>query len=332
MNYISVAKSVALSFLCLCSIALNAHKGSSCCSTTDSCQQKEPAISCCPSNEKTSCKTESCTKETCSADTCNEEKTNLKKKKSKKEKTPTVAKKEKKKRKTLSTYDYETLKKEKEKFLAKGNNDLAIKFIEKMVPLCTDLAELSGLMLELADLLFETSHLVKAERLYTEFVHLYPGHKQAEYASYKSILCSYWKTLDHFRDQSKTHETLALVDTFLQRKEIFTTYQKEVIEIQTSCQEKLLDSEVSIFNFYLQRGDLLAAKTRLENIEKEFLTLLPDKEPILISLACDLAQKENNTTVLEEKKLLLEQKFPEYIQQKTVIADAKQTRSNVDRF
>ena len=127
-----------------------------------------------------------------------------------------------------------------------------------------------------------------AETLYNEFVHLYPGDDKAEYASYKAILCSVWATLDHFRDQSKTKETIEAAQKFLERKEVFTTYATQVQEILTSCHEKLFESEVSVFQFYLKRGDYLAAKTRLENIEKEFVPLLPAKESLALYLTTQL--------------------------------------------
>lgn len=237
----------------------------------------------------------------------------------------------KKKKTTLSYLDYEELKKAKEKLLKRGSKDIAIKYIEKMVPLCTDLGELCSLMLELADLLFELGHLEKAGRLYDEFIHMYPGDEKAEYASYKSILCCYWKTLDYYRDQSKTEETVEKSKQFLERKKLFTTYADEVETILTSCNEKLLDSEINIFNFYLKQNNFLAAETRLKNIETDFLPILPAKEPVLLTLACDLAEKQNNQLLLAEKKNLLEQKFPDFVQQKTVVADAKQKRS-IDKF
>ncbi len=272
--------------------------------------------------------------------TCSSEQETVTKKNNKKEtkKKKKKARKKKKKakqqspKKTFSKLEYEELKVEKTKLLEKGNKEIAIKYIEKMVPLCTDLNELSGLMLELADLLFDLGYLARAELLYTEFVHLYPGDQKAEYASYKAVLCSYWKTLDYFRDQSKTKETVDLAKKFLNRKDVFTTYTKEVEDILIACNEKLFESEVNIFNFYVKRGDYLAAQTRLTNIEKEFLPLLPGKEPDIITLACDLAEKQNNKELLTEKQKILEEKFPEYLQRKTIVASSTKKRSSVDKF
>lgn len=235
-------------------------------------------------------------------------------------------------RKKISDSNYEELKVVKEQLIAKGYKESAIKYIEKMVPLCTDLGELADLMLELADILFDLGSLIKAERLYGEFVHLYPGDKKAEYASYKEILCSYWKTLEYFRDQSKTKETVDLAKKFLERKDVFVTYKKQVQEIMSSCYEKLLDSEINIFNFYLKQENYTAARTRLANIEKEFLPLLPEKEPILITLACNLAEQQNDKQLLTSKKLELATKFPEFEKQKEIVASAKDKKAFANKF
>lgn len=244
----------------------------------------------------------------------------------------------KKKSTRLSDMTYEELKEEKKKLIAKGNHEIAIKYIEKMVPLCSDLGELSDLMIELADLLFEAGNLEKAERLYAEFASMYPGHKKAEYASYKAIICSYWGTLDHQRDQSKTKETIERAESFLKQKATFTTYTSQVDEILYACRERLLESEMAIFHYYMQRQDYVAAQSRLDNIEKEMIPVLPAKEPVIITLACELAEKQNNVAVLEEKKAILTQRFPDFVADKPlVVATATTELKNtskpaLDRF
>jgi outer membrane assembly lipoprotein YfiO len=249
-----------------------------------------------------------------------------------------IAKAEKKKKnKRIGEMTYDELKEEKKKLIAKGNTESAIKYIEKMVPLCSDLAELSDLMIELADLLFDSGNLAKAEHLYSEFASMYPGHKKAEYASYKAIICSYWETLDQQRDQSKTKETIEKAESFIKNKTIFTTYTKQVDEILYACRERLLESEISIFHYYLQRDDYIAAQTRLENIEKELLPALPTQEPTILSLACELAAKQNNTQLLEEKKAVLAKKFPDFTAGTTTplvvaVADTRKVKHAADRF
>lgn len=251
-------------------------------------------------------------------------------KKRKKKKIAKVQPQEKKS-KLLSDLNYEDLKKEKNKLLAKGNKEIAIKYIKRMLPLCSNLEELGALMLETADLLFDAGKLNDAERMFAEFVHLYPGDKNVEYASYKSILCSYWTTLDAERDQSKTKETVEKAITFLDRKLACKKYNDEVTKILLSCRQTLFDSQVNVFNFYAKQGNYLAAQTRLAEIKKEFSEILPTAEPKILLLACDLAEKQNNKTLLQEKKLELATKFPNFIEQ-TKIAQQNKKNNKANRF
>lgn len=235
-------------------------------------------------------------------------------------------------KKRISQQNYEELAQEKKRLLAKGYKELAIKYIKKMIPLCSDLEKLGNLMLELADLHFDIGQLDGAEILYSRFATLHPGHTRTEYASYKSILCSFWSTLDSERDQSKTKETIEHAHAFLERRKVFTTYANQVDTILASCQEKLLESEINIFNFYSKQGDYKAAKLRLTSMEKEFLPLLPNKEPLLLTLACDLAEKQQDQKLLEEKQTELAKKFPEYNEQHNLIVTQKKERSSLDKF
>ncbi len=190
----------------------------------------------------------------------------------------------KQKRKTLSQMNYDELKEMKVAYLADGNKESAIKFLEKMIPACNDLEELRVIMLELADLQFDNGSLEKAGKLYKEFTKLYPGNNKIEYASYKAILCSFYATLDSDRDQSNTKDTLDLAQTFLQRADVFTTHAKDVESILTTCRKKLIDSEMNIFNFYFKRGSYNSAQKRVEGIRKEFGVAMPEIEPQLLVL------------------------------------------------
>ena len=229
----------------------------------------------------------------------------------------------KKKKTYFRDLDYEGHKRIKNKLLAEKRRETAITHIEKMIPLCDDIQEISNLTLELADLYFDIGNLRKAESWYNSFEQLYPGDKNIEYANYKSILCSYWLTLDAERDQSPTKNAIERSKKFLARSDIYHEYTDEVAKILADCQNKLLESEIKVFNFYLKQGDYLSAKTRLANMEKEFLKDMPKAEPQLLMLACDFAEKVNNTTLLKEKKQELQTKFPNYQQDSTIVAHNK---------
>jgi len=219
--------------------------------------------------------------------------------------------------------DYDDHKKIKNRLLTEGRKESAIKHIEKMIPLCNSIQEIRDLTLEIADLFFETGDLKKAESLYSSFGELYPGDRNIEYATYKSILCCYWLTLDTERDQSKTRDAIERSKNFLTRSDIFHKYNDKVSEILVDCQSKLLESEVKVFKFYINRGDLLSAKTRLANMEKEFLKDMPSAEPKLIMLACEFAEKINDKELLEKKQEELKTKFPNHKEETIVVAKNK---------
>ncbi|MFC1842213.1 outer membrane protein assembly factor BamD [Candidatus Dependentiae bacterium] len=238
--------------------------------------------------------------------------------------------------KAFRDLNYEELKASKNRLLSEGRKDTAIKHIEKMIPLCGDIQELRDLTLEISDLFFETGNLKKAEQLYSQFGQLYPGDKNIEYATYKAILSNYWLTLDKERDQSKTKNTIELAKKFLDRSTIFRAYADEVQQILADCQNKLLESEIAIFKGYIQRGDQLSAKTRLANIEKDFLNEMPQTEPKLLALACEYAEIFDDKTLLVAKKEELNTKFPDYeneLNKQVIVAQAEKEKiSFVDKF
>lgn len=241
--------------------------------------------------------------------------------------------KDSKPKKYFRDLDYKDLTESKKRLLAQGNKETAIKHIEKMIPLCDNIKDLRALHLELSDLLFDTGNLKGAEQQYSQFVQQYPGDTNIEYASYKAILCNYWLTLDSQRDQTRTEATITLSKKFLKRSDIFHKYDNEVEKILVDCQNKSLESEINIFKFYLHMGDELSAKTRLANIGKEFLQEMPLAEPELLILECELAQTFNRQELLLAKQTELKTKYPDYQEQKLLLAENKNKKTLfVDKF
>jgi len=222
----------------------------------------------------------------------------------------------KNKKKTLRNMNFAELEAFKERTLAANDRYNAIRILERMVPICTDLEKLKNLLLELADLLFEEGKLEAAGKMYREFVKYYPGNEKVEYALYKAVLCKFYVILDAERDQTSTKDAIELADKFLEREEIFITYSQEVRTMRSRCYERLLESEVNIFNFYCDRSRYKSAKTRLANIRKEFIPLLPACDPYLISLEIQLANLVKDTPTALGKQQELKERFPDYQQEK----------------
>ena len=62
------------------------------------------------------------------------------------------------------------------------------------------------------------------------------------------------------------------------------------------CEERLLESEINIFNFYLKRGNYVAAKTRLATIKQAYLRkTIPDVAMRIANLETNYA----NATIIK---------------------------------
>jgi len=239
-------------------------------------------------------------------------------------KTPKVA------RKTLSTMNLQELKKSKEALVEAGNKEVAIKYLEKMIPLCTDMHYLAEIMIELADMYYDTERKAKAFTMYREFVNLYPGSDHVEYALYRATVCKFDEIGDADRDQSQTKETIELAEEFLERSELFVTHKDEVFSMLKKCRERLFENELSIFNFYLFNNRMAAANKRLDSIKNEYVSLLPEKEPRIVMLEIEFAQAQNNNERVEQKQEELITKFPTYVIQSAQNIPKK--KSVMDRF
>ncbi|MCG6537450.1 MAG: outer membrane protein assembly factor BamD, partial [Syntrophales bacterium LBB04] len=150
-----------------------------------------------------------------------------------------------------------------------------------------------------------------AARVYEHFTELYPGSEKVEYALYRAIDCSFHQISNADRDQTDTEKTLALVNKFLERSDLFSNYLPQVTEIGTKCKERLFESEMNVFSFYVGRGNFKSAQHRLENITKVYTPQLPNIEPQILHLKIELAQATNDTEGLIKTRIELAEKFPE---------------------
>lgn len=173
---------------------------------------------------------------------------------------------------TFNNMNYEQLVERMAILIQDGNQTMAIKYLKRILTLCTDANALAGHMLELADLLFETGSHQKAVKVYREFVSLYPGSKRIEYALYRAVCASYKSTHSPDRDQTPTHETIELATMFLSRGDIFTTYIAEVTTMRDECYKKLVESELNICSFYRSRGQDEWVEKRLAFIQEDWGT------------------------------------------------------------
>jgi outer membrane assembly lipoprotein YfiO len=228
--------------------------------------------------------------------------------------------------KTFSDMDYGELKIAKAKQLEAGNTDAAMKYLERMLKMCTDITELANLMVEYANMMFDAGKFTQSGILYTEFTRLYPGHEKTEYALYRAILCYEYDQLTCDRDQSKTQETIDLTNEFL-ASNVFVTYQTEVKKIRTNCYAKLIESELNVCDYYLKRGSTKAVENRLKTVRSDYLPHAPEAEAQIIAFELRMAE-EKGQNVADH----LANKVGIPAQEVTQVAQSQKKRKASDRF
>jgi outer membrane assembly lipoprotein YfiO len=235
--------------------------------------------------------------------------------------------KKSKKEKKIRTYldmSYDELIPAKDLHIAKNNMPSAIKYLEQMMKLCSDITKLAEHLLEIADLFFQDGQFQKASRLYTEYSTLYPGSDKMEYALHRAIQSSFACILPSDRDQTKTEETVGLTEIFL-LQDHFITHREEVKQVQLQCYEQLASSECNVCYFYITRDRFTAAEKRLKKIRTTWLPRVPALEMEIVALETQLAEKKDAAELLRLKNT-------ELTANKELLASNKKTKRMTDRF
>ena len=205
----------------------------------------------------------------------------------------------------------------------------ALFYLQHITTVSKDTEQIKALKLEISDIYFELGDLETAGKDFAEYLDLYPGSENAEYAHYKRILCQFYQTYKIDQDQQKTLATESLGNAYLS-KTTYKHYCTEIKEILTHCSLMLYNSELNIANFYFKKKNYNAATNRIAHLKKEFITKLPGIEPEILSFECRIAKAQNNTQLYNERIALLEKKFPRFISSTRVAQRAK--KSHADRF
>lgn len=201
----------------------------------------------------------------------------------------------------FSKMSYDELKVAKQRRIEDNDKEASIRYIERMLKLCDDINQAAGLLLELADLYFDTGRLEKAQTLYTEFYKQYPGHAQTEYGLYRAIVCNYYELSSFDRDQTKTHDVISMADAFL-NKPRYTTYRKEITNLRKKSYERLIESELNVCQFYLKKNSFKAVNKRLDHIRKQILPEIPSMQAHIVVFECSVAEKQNDPLAAEQKR------------------------------
>lgn len=197
----------------------------------------------------------------------------------------------------------------KQYYVENNRPDLALKALERAVAIGTDHEQLKELRLELADRYFEQKDLENAQKHYNEYVTLYPRSEQREKAEYQAIKAAFKSTLDSNKDQSKTYETLELIDKFVESTPASSPYIQKVRKIASKCYKKLCSNDLEVCDLYIKQykytknpASLKAAERRLQHIKKEYANYIDNDQPRLLTLEMQLAQAQNNTELYTQKQ------------------------------
>ncbi len=212
------------------------------------------------------------------------------------------------KEKTKDKMSFDELSDKTKTALKAKKRDNAITYLEEIVSRYPDHANIAKYKILLAEMYFKDGRYAAAQEVYEHFNQFYPADKRTEYAKYKSIMAMFYQTLKTDCDQTETEETVKLCQEYIQNN-AFKQYRKEVQDIQTTCQNKLIDKEIYIFSFYLKQGHLDAAQGRLKYLKDKYLALNPALDARLLYLECKLAKKQKNLTLVHENVKTLRTKY-----------------------
>ncbi len=205
---------------------------------------------------------------------------------------------------------FNELKKETLSALKESQHKNAIKPLEAMVAQHSEKQEIGKYKLLLADSYFNTGDLPSAYQMYDHFTDFYPSDKHAEYATYQALRTKFYQTLRVDCDQTETEYAINLCKRYLKNGE-YNKYQKDVEDIQYTCERKLIDKEVYVYNFYLRKKKFKSARNRLAYLKDNFLEKDANLNPRILFLEAKLAQKEKDSPTLTDKIEKLMDDYPE---------------------
>ena len=199
---------------------------------------------------------------------------------------------------------------------AVDNKEQTVVYLENMVKQCSDPVLLKDIYLELADLYFEQGKMDLAAQVYSSYISLYPGSPLRAYVHYQAILCRFYTTFSHDRDQTKTEETLQLAELYLdmasKQSDLYKEYCDDVASIRTQCCKKMYAHELDVFNFYYKKGNYKAAQVHLDEMKRVYLGLLNEEvEPDLLALECNVATRLGDSKLVATKQAELQTKYPQ---------------------
>lgn len=178
---------------------------------------------------------------------------------------------------TLNKMGHDEVKKKVDQLLASNQERLALKYLERLIPMTEKDTEKERLILLAADLYFKQGDYEKAEEKYQLYERLFPAGSDVEKSAYSKTLCCFWRTLSADRDQTLTKQTIDYAKEFL-TVQSFVDYRSEIQGIVDQCYQKLFEHEKDVIEQKLTKGtpeSLRAANLRIAFIKDSLVAECP---------------------------------------------------------
>lgn len=123
--------------------------------------------------------------------------------------------------------------------------------------------------LRTGDLFYQRGEYEQAALEYEEFLKRHPGHKEADYATYRVALSYYREIKSPDRDPSSTRQSLLWFNVFVD-KYPDSPLVPDAMEKIIKCKDVLARREIYIGNFYSRRKNYRAAADRYKIVVDDF--------------------------------------------------------------
>ncbi len=163
--------------------------------------------------------------------------------------------------------------------------------------------------LRIADCQFIQDNHAAAAISYEQFITMHPTHEQADYAAFRRGECFvkqipsniFILPASHERDQSAARDARYALSQFI-AKYPKSKWQDKASRLLSRVVDALVKHELYVAEFYLDRGDRLAAAVRLEKVRENFKesSIVPDAMFLQAMTYLKLDRNQDAVKVLEE--------------------------------
>lgn len=218
-----------------------------------------------------------------------------------------------KKEKKLKDMSFDELTTQVQEAANVGHDDETIRTLEQLIAQFPDKEAIPTYKIMLGDLYLKNGRFEAAHKIYEHYSKLYPSDDQAEYAQFNALKAKFYKTLKvaYDCDSRDAEKTIALCEDYLNQEDK-KHYRADVQDILNTCQTRLVDKEVYVFNNYIRHGHYKSAQNRLDDLKTRWATKdIPDIAPRVMYLECCLANEQSNRIVVEQTFEKMIEQFPD---------------------